>query len=235
MTYLELVQRLAWECGTSGTPTTVLSQTGEAMRLVNWVADAWKEIQGRYTSWRWMRKAFTLPTVASTDTYAYGACTDVSASALISRFKRWWPDDFDRRWWFYLQSAGVGAQQWLINIDYDDFRFLYKFGPQQLNTGQPVHFAINDENKIVIGPNPNAIYVIGGEYQRSAQVLAADADLPEMPDDFHLLIVYRAMQKYATYESAADVFNAGVAWEKPLMRQLEHDQMPQFRLAGPLA
>jgi hypothetical protein len=235
-TFLQLCQDASRECGVDSTgPSAVTGQTGEFLRLVNWVKNAHTELQNRYPNWRWMRKPFTVNTVASTDTYAYTACTDTETTAAITRFKRWWADDIYRAFTIYLTSGGVSGQRDLIWTPYEYFKRLYKFGPQQSNTGPPIHVSVDDNNKIVLGPNPDAIYTVGGDYQRGAQVLAANADTPEMPSDFHQLPVYMAMKKFAGYESAPEVMTRAVNEGNVLMRQLELDQLPMMGLAEPLA
>ena len=62
MNYLGMVQRLRQETGYSETgPSAVTGQTGMHARAVDWIADAYTEIQNR-DYWRWMRKEFTLTT-----------------------------------------------------------------------------------------------------------------------------------------------------------------------------
>lgn len=235
-TFLQLCDDASREMGVDSTgPTAVTNQTGEFLRIVNWVKNSYIELQNRYEYWRWMRKPFTVNTVASTDTYASTACTDTEAAAAISRFKRWWADDVDRPFTIYLQASGVSAQQRLIWVPYDYFKRVYKFGPQQSVTGPPIHVSVDDNNKIVLGPNPDAVYVVGGDFQRSAQILAADGDIPEMPANFHQLIVYMAMRKFAGYESAPEVMTRAVNEGNALMRQLEANQLPMIGMAAPLA
>jgi hypothetical protein len=235
-TYLQLCQDVVRECGIPGTgPSAITGQTGELARVVAWVKNAYTEIQNRYPDWRWLRKPFTFNTVAGTDAYAYGSVTDGEASALITRFSRWWANDLDRRPTIYLSSGGVTGEHWLIWVPYSFFKRLYRFGPQTTARGMPIHISVNDANKLVLGPNPDAVYVVQGEYQKNAQVLAANSDTPEIPVDYHQLIVCRAMAKYAGFESASDVMLRATTEGNPLMRQLEANQRPQMRLAGPLA
>lgn len=222
MTYLELCSRLRQECGVSGVgPIAVLNQTGEYKRLVDWISQAYVDIQNRHRgSWRWLRSEYTVATAASDDEYAYSDCTDTIASATISRFARWIPGTE----LIYLTSAGVGTQGPLSWVDWDDFRQVYKVGSQ--NNGYPSWVTIDPRNRLRLGPKPDAIYTVTGDYMKSAQVLAADADTPEMPTNFHMLIVYEAMKKYAAYESAPEVWNAAKAEYARMMRDLEVDQLP---------
>ena len=93
---------------------------------------------------------------------------------------------------------------------------------------------IDPQRNLILGPKPDAAYTITGEYQMSAQVLAADGDTPEMPSDYHQLIVYSAMKKYGGFHSAPEVSARGITEGNALMRQLESNQRPEVTLAGPL-
>lgn len=233
MTYLQLCRRLAQECGLSGTvPTGVTNQTGELKRIVDWVASAWDEIQSRHRDWRWMRVGFTLSTTSGDDDYAYSSATDALTAAAIARFRRWLVTDPENPPKCYLSSSGVSAEYWLSYLSYERFRTLYQIGTEQI--GQPAHITINPQNQLVLGPTPDDTYVITGEFQRGNQTLSADADEPEMPDDFHMLIVYDAMLKYAGFDAANEIYHRGLNEGRPLRRRLELDQRPRIRIAGPL-
>lgn len=235
-TFLTGTQRLVDEClgaGSSARPTAVTGQVGRLKNMVQWYASAWVDIQSRHDNWRWMRKGFTFNTVAGTDTYAYGAVTDVATSVAITRFSRWWADDFEDPFKCYLQSAGVGGENFLIWIPWENFKYLYKRGTQ--NNGQPLHVSVDNDMQLVLGPKPDAVYVITGDYQRSPQVLAADGDTPEMPAQFHDLIWRRAMEMYGAHLAAPDAFQRAVHEGKRTLRALENNQLPKVWRAPPLA
>jgi hypothetical protein len=227
-TFLQLCQDArregAMAAGTG--PASVLNQTGELERIVAWIKNSWIEIQGRSQVWKWMRSPFTFNTVASTNAYAFGAVTDSRLAAIITRFSRWWPLDQDgeSNVLCYLTSVGVADQQYLSYLDWAPFKHLYLRGSQTNN--RPVHFTVDPQDRLLLGPNPNAVYTVTGEYQMSAQVLAADGDTPEMPAQFHQLIVYRAMEKYAGYRSAPEVMARGVSEGNRMLRALEGNQLP---------
>ena len=236
-TFLQLVQKLRRESGITSAsatgPSTVVSQTGEMGRIVDWAKDAYTDIQNRHFNWRWMRKAFTVNTVASTVEYAYTAVTDVDAAAAISRFSHWWAYDESDQWQCYLASTGVSGQYWLRWLAIEDFRRLYKHGTIQ--TGPPVHVAIDHKNQIALGPSPDAVYTVTGDYQRSDQILALDATVPEMPTQFHNLIVWYALESYGFYESAPEAIQRAVKMVGRQMPQLEKDQLPELGTQGPMA
>lgn len=234
LTYLTAVQKLRQEAEIPGTgPSTVVNQTGQARRLVDWVKDAYEDIQNRHDNWRWLRSEFSLLTVAGTSTYASTACTDDGNP--ITRFTRWWPRDdcgFSNLR-CYLQSGGVGGETWLVFLPWSRFRSIYQIGTQ--NNGQPAHFTIDPQNRLVLGPTPNDVYVLTGEYQKSPQVLAADADVPELPAQFHRLIVLRAMEMYGANAIAQEVLARAMSEGGRMMRALENNQLPEVTFAEPLA
>lgn len=236
-TYLQLCVEARRECLDVGSgPTAVTGQTGQLADIVAWVAHAYTEIQGRHQDWLWLRSTFTFNTTASDDSYAYSdaAVTDSRLSAVITRFRRWWLYDADGfpNVKCYLTSAGVSGEKYLLPLPWAAFRDLYKRGTQTNNA--PVHVTVDPQRNLILGPKPNAIYTITGEYQMSAQVLAADGDTPEMPSDYHQLIVYEAMKKFGAAKSAPEVASRGITEGNKVMRQLESNQRPECGLAGPL-
>jgi len=233
MTFLELAKFLRQECEIPGTgPSTVTGQTGQLKRIVDWTAVAWKDIQNLHTNWRWMRRAFTFNTVADDDSYPYTAVTDVDAAAVISRFGHWWAHDCEDPYLAYLQSGGVGGQYPLIYLPWNDFKWLYRRGTQTAST--PAYVSVDHQNNLCLGPKPNGVYVVTGDYQRSAQTLTVDADLPEMPTQYQELIGYFGMQKYGANSVAAEVFTRAQLEAARLLSALRDDQLPRMRLGEPL-
>lgn len=239
-TFLKICQDVARECGVAGgadasaRPTTVIGQSGELNRIVNWVADAYTEIQGS-RNWRWLRKDFTFNTVSSTDTYAFGVITDVDDAAFITRFKTWRNDDRRNPPRLYLASSGAETQVFLSWTKWDDFEGLYKTGAIQSQTSQPVHITTNPKDEIVLGMTPNDIYTVTGSYHKSAQVLALDADVPEMPTVYHSLIKYQAMEYYGIFESAPEIISRAQRGITRITNQLKRNQEQPVRLGGPMA
>lgn len=217
----------------SSIPATVTGQSGNLADCVDWAADAYNELQTSGDDWRWMRSQFTVNTVASTEAYAYGACTDSRLSATISRFSHWLVTDKYNPPRAYLASSGIGSAYHLQFIDWDTFCALYKIGT--INGGPPAHITIDPQDRLILGPTPNDVYTIEGEYQMSAQNLAVDSDEPEMPDQFHMLIVYDAMMKYAGDQLSEEAMGRALREGGALKSALLLRQMPQFRKARPMA
>ena len=228
--FLTLCQELSQETVDAGNgPASVTNQTGQNRRFVTWVRDAWVEIQTSRDDWRWMRKSFTVNTVASDGSYAYSDCADTVTALAIARFARWYRNAFKA----YLSSSGVGTEYPLTYMEWERFRRIYRYGTQ--TDGQPIHVSVDPTDAFVLGPKPDAVYVVSGDYQSGPQILAADADIPEMPTRFHKLVVYDAMAKYGGKNIAPEAMVRADAEGGPLRFALELNQLPALSFGGPLA
>lgn len=232
-TNLALCIKTARKCKLGSNPTAVTAQSEELQDIITAVDDAHVEIQNKHQSWRWLRSKFTVNTNANTPDYAGTDCTDTRLSATVDRFSHWIFSESDNPPLIYLSADGVATQQRLVLVDWDCFRTIYAIGTQ--TAGRPVHVTIDPQNSMVLGPKPDAVYVVSGEYQMSAQRMTADGDIPEMPAQFHDLIMYRAMEEYGYGDAAAEVIELAKIRDRRLMNQLERNQLPPIALAGPLA
>lgn len=239
MTFLELVQRVRQESGStaagSSGPSTVVSQTGLYGQMVNWTAEAWNKIQRSNSTWMWMRSRFTFNTTTNIDSYAYTDVDDAITSTTITRFQKWIPVDQygDSNVLIYTTANGVAGQRYLAYLDWDAFRSLYK--RSTIRYGNPVHFTIGPDRKIYLGLVPNDTFTITGEYQKNLQIMTADADVPEMPEDYHMLIVWEALKSYASFAAAPEVYTRAQDEARPLWTALYRNQSPSLSFIGTLA
>ena len=236
MTYLQICRRLARACGMTASasiPAAVTGQTGNLLDAIEWAADAYTELQNSNENWMWLRSKFSLSTVASDEQYAYSDCTDSRLSATISRFSKWRLDDPYNPPKCYLTSSGVATQTWLQYATWDDFCILFRTGT--VVDGYPAFISVDPQNNIVLGPTPNGAYTVTGEYQMSAQILAADGDTPEMPSQFHMLIMYDALRKYAGDQISQEAMMRAVNEGGAMRSQLLLNQLPKFRKGRSLA
>ncbi len=56
--------------------------------------------------------------------------------------------------------------------------------------------------------------------------MVLDGDMPDMPPNLHMLIVYKAMIYYGLYEAASEVLGRGELQYNILMAQLERRELP---------
>lgn len=231
MNYLQLAQRLSSEVGASGNgPASVIGQVGANLRLVNWINFAWLEIQGLHNTWNWMRKPFQWESIVNVGDYLPSAITNTLTGNTMTDMRYWYKDTFRCQ----RKSIGIQDEQWLVEWEYNVFRNTYRFNLQVV--GRPVVFAENPQGKaIMLGSLPDSVYLITGEYQKKAYGLVANTDEPDIPEAYHMMIVYKAMVSYGMFESAAEVVQRGQAQYQNLLTQLEHEQLQEVYLGNPLA
>jgi len=230
MNFLQLCQRVASECSTSLTgPSDTTSQSGRLGQIVKWTNSGWMDLQTKYDDWKFMRSSFTVNTTASDGKYAYTDCTDVAAGTAISAFRMWELETFK----IYLTSAGSDTETDLTYLDYPDWYQRWNIGAQ--TDSYPGWFTTDHDRAILLAPKPDGIYTLRGEYIKAATELSGDSDTPELPEEFHMAIVYRAMMKYGRYNGAPEVFADGQAEYTRMLREMGRTQRPPQMTGGCLA
>ena len=223
-TYLEICKKVARESGTvSGVlPSAVTGQSGRLLKIVNWVADAWAEIQNDQSTWLWMRKEFS-DQVTVENTFKYTA-SDWS----LTNFSRWVTDPLSVT--MYLSATGVADEGELNFLRWDEWRVKYGRGTQDSN--RPIEFTITPAEEFGVGPKPDAVYKISGEYYQGNEVLAANGDVPDLPARFHDVITWKALMKLAGSDEGPQQLQHFEALYNPLRFALERDQLPKTRISN---
>lgn len=226
MNFLQLVQRLASESG-AGSPSTVVGQTGNNLRLVNWTNAAWMDIQSAHQDWNWLRTSLTpFATVAGQTTYS-----PTAAPMSLTDFGMWDRDSFR----VYETAAGIGSETFLTYRPYDIWRNTYLIGALRSTTSRPDTVTVTPDNSLGFGPITAAGYSIVGDYFKLPSEMAADATTPILPVQYHMAIVYRAMMFYGAFYSATEVFQRGEAEFNKMMLRMTADRMPDILMGGALA
>ena len=70
---------------------------------------------------------------------------------------------------------------------------------------RPVVVAMEPDKGLAFSPIPDQVYVINGEYLKRPIEFTSDTDTPRIPERYHMLIVYKAMQYYGGFESARSI------------------------------
>jgi hypothetical protein len=237
MNRLQLGQRLVRECGISGTLSSTLNQTGSLARVVSWVDSAWEEIQNRHGDWEFLRSSNLLGLGASFATVAGQASYPLGTGAGKCGVTSAAFGDWDRETMrVYTTSVGTSNETFLDYIPYDVWRDAYMYGAMRSVQTRPVAFSIGPDKSICLGPPPNDLYTVTGDYYLAPTAMAADTDSPTgLPTQYHMAIVYKAMEYYGGYESAPEVLQRGVQGFNDLICGLEADYLTEMTFAGSLA
>lgn len=227
-TFLQLVQRLRSEAGVSGAdPVTCQNQSGELLRLVRWINEAYLDIQNHHHDWFFLRNSYTFKTntVNPQQSYAPVQCG-------IANFGAWKPDSAR----IYSTGLGVSNEMILPYIGWDEFRNLYLYGNMRLTQQRPVLHAIDPDYNLWLGATPDISgYTIDGEYYQAPVYMLNDTDLPILPNQYQMAIVWKALIAYGLYEGAAEAVDRGTAEYGTLMLRLQNRQLPQMVFGAPLA
>lgn len=214
MNFLQLAQRLHSEAiRSTAAPTSVVGATDRNARLFTKINDAWNEIQSE-RDWKWMREVMDTVLTPNVQTYT-------GASLGATRFGRWRKEDAEYSPFCYI----AGAPNSLFMLGYwqlDEFRFHYIY--MQVGPTVPIAWSVDDQQQLLIGPAPNAAYHLRIDQWKEPQVLAADADTPDLPDRFVLTIMWKALMGVAREDAKPEIFDKAVSNYGTLYTQMLRDQ-----------
>lgn len=231
--YLTICQDTARESGVYPNvddPQSVVAQEGALLRLTHWVNDAWGEIQREQPRWRWMMAEATGDATIGVSGY-----TGVSLG-ITSRFSRWEPfvDGEECEVSAWDADIGRGDEQYLRYVDWYEFRRIYQSGSAVDDTGKPQIVSIAPNGELTVYPTPDKAYKIRAPYKKTRQDLTANTDVPEMPDEFHDAIKWKALVYLGMHDEANGQLPM---WQSKYVRVMEHlrnDQLPRMRASEPM-
>jgi hypothetical protein len=236
MTYLELCQMTTRQTGTiqGVLPTTVTGQVNRLKQIVEFVAEAYLDIQNAHRAWRWMQSYFTGAISLGDRFYQGTEFTDALTLAQIARFSQWGfkGDGSDLGLSIYPTSVGVAEEGPLRWLDWDYFYQTQLRGEQA--AGRPQVFSVDNLNRLVISPAPDMAYTARGKYRKSAQLLINDIDVPEMPAEFHTIIKDAALEYMEGFDEGPRIPAIRLR-RLPNWSMLEHHQLPHMTWGSPLA
>lgn len=219
MTYLELCKELRLQAGISGNgPDSVENQTGQLGRVTNWINQAWADLQRSRTEWKFMKVDFTFDTVADKRDYT-------PSEVGVTNMRDW-----DKYSFYIFHTAdGEETESGLPYMSYELWRNTYRSQMNVRELARPGRFTVLRDDSIRFESSPDDIYTINGEYKRCTCQMAVNDDEPTgLPEEFHMIIVWKALMYYASYENAPEVMDeAEVAYDE-LLFALEQDQLPDF-------
>ena len=222
MDFLACCQRLRQEAGLSGTgPVSVVSQTGEMKRIVDWVAAAYEDIQELHATWRFLRDDFSFSTIVNNQDYA-------PISVGLTEHASWVKEDIR-----IYESVNDECQ--LIYLPWEIFRKTYFIGSNRSVTGRPTIVTVRPNNTLTFWQVPSAILTVNGEYYKSPDVMAANTDMPVMPSMFHMIIVWKGLMHYGAHAGADEKYAHGEKEYKRMKAMLEFSELEDFTHGEPLA
>lgn len=235
MNFLQLCQAVASDSGTVAGFSqlqSVADATGRSLLIVNWVRNAYLDIQNERDDWRWMRKSFE--GTLTIDQMAYEA-EDLDVD--LTDVGIWLPDvpadDFRN---LSIYESGEQEQEGqLTQIAYSTFRQRYLLGVHEHN--KPTEWAISPQNELLFGNKPDKAYIVRGEYVMEPEILdraAEDADeiIPLMPERYHGVIVQEALRLMMRSDEAYNQLAAVAQQYDRVRNALVRTQTPTMSFGG---
>lgn len=229
-TFLSLCSDVARESGGAGSaPVSVLNQTGRQAKIVQWVVEAWRDIQNERNDWSFLQGEWQGQLIIGSSTYT-------GASFNIDRFAAFVGDTpGNRPTTLYDPAIGVADEGCIHQMSFQTYRTVYGRGAQLQQ--RSTRYCLDPQGAIRFGSTPDKQYIVRGEYRKGPQILAADADVPDMPDRFHRRIVTRAIVLMAQHDEAPAALQIWGGHDLKLRIQMVNELVPDLdvRAEGPLA
>ncbi len=202
MNFLTLSVKLRERVAAQGSgPATTVSQTGIYLRIVNWINEAYAEIQRKWVDWKFRWYEGTITTSSGDGTYA-----------LPSAIAGWFTDCF------YYDGTRVPVMPW------EQYRLERDEWDDEAN-GTPEWIVIKPDNSLIILPTPAGTYSIRYEGFQVIDELSGNTDTPIIPADHHMAIVYKAMEYYGVHHDAPEILAEGRRLFDSAMNALEAQQL----------
>ena len=219
MNLLSLCQAAQREMGVSGSgPATAVNATGFAAKVVAWVQQASSEIQGKHPTWRFLWRQTDLALTQGKQVYArqdFGQ----------PNIKVWRGDGCN----LYRPIEGPNARYWPAFMSWMDYQYLTR---QYSAQGMPQYVAERPDLSLSFFPVPDGDYVFSAEYYVKPIPLVKNTDVPLMPEEFHMIIAWRAVMFYAGSDSDPGLLVHAAAQYSTLMSAMEMDQLDPMEMAG---
>ena len=230
-TFLELCNRLHERTGESGADlTTVVAQTGYRKRLVNYVKNAWVDIQSRHVQWRFLRKP-ALPTIVATDSSVDAdAWVSTNLSTNIAFIHK---NTFS----IYETALGTSDESKLIYIEPENWKDLFGISYNNGIQDRPRHVSLDpDTSNIIFGPTSDDAYTFHFEFQATPEIWSVDADtLSGVSTDMHDIVFWRALMFYAMAEEDTSTYKEARSQYKIYLNRLRLRYLPKVSIGEPLA
>ena len=215
MNYLELCQAVAREMGVSE-PASTSGQTGDARRIVEWVKNAWLEIQASSAEWNFLWKRVQFETLSGTSQYT-PSLNDVNV----------WDKNYFTA---FKTTEGEGTETPLVYMPHREYK---RADVGTHESARPSHIVMMPNGDILLHPTPDDAYTVQLAYWKHPVTLSANTDTPAIPEFLHGIIVDKAIEYYGVYEEAPNVYqgaslryqqklNRLIRNSSPLMAQGEH-------------
>ena len=223
MNFLDLCRRVFSEGGISGNINSTVNQTGEALRVVNWVNQAYQDLlNDQAIGWNFLRASASVQLTPGIGTYSF---SDLGLATGVQ---------WDTRSMRVAVNSNLADETFLQHMRFSNFRDFWLFSSRRTVTSRPLNAAVDNETNLRIAPLPDQPYWLTLQYQIQPDSLLEDDDVPLFPARFHMALVWKALRSYGMFEAAPEVVARADTEYHVMKLQLEIDQSPEVVVGDPI-
>lgn len=207
MNFLRIAQDVRMLGGVQGNgPTSVENPAGYEEALVQFVKDAWEDIQNLREDFRFMRNFWNDSTVPSQSDYGHDDVKSFKKNSV--RIK------VSEKWVYLREGDDDGLREQFANAE----------------EGQPQYYSQITQGRIRLYPTPSEIYEIGATIFSVPEILETNSQVPTFPVAYHRLIVYQALEKLAVFLSSPELYSKYQESADTLRGQMYRTEVPEKRV-----
>jgi len=210
MTYLEICKKVDVLFGSQGVFTSVTTTNGFQALIVQFVQNAWDNIQASRRHWDFYHTTVNFSTVIDQIDYTLA---EVFGIGVDNPVENWITDRFIRANFSTLDY--VPYDNWIVE--------------DHTNAREPIYFT-NHPNLETEGflsfDKPDDVYTYTLHYFRKPQQLANNTDIPICPPEHHDAIVFQALTDLAAHFGNNDIYSTASVRANQLYNNLLRSQNP---------
>lgn len=211
--------------GIQGHIQNVTGVVGAQEVIVGAVKDGFLDLQDERMTWEFMRRTASFNTVADKKEYTL---FDIFGNPTPGPTD---PHDLFGRWQkkkpiISYRTYNAVTDKWhkLVFVDYREFRHHLM---NQDGTGIPRYVTANEQNdNLLFHPIPDAIYTIQADYFVEPQILSDNANVPILPSRYHMLLVYRGLDRVANFYGNNGLYQRYAVADAKMTGNIYRDQVP---------
>lgn len=215
MNFLALCKRLRQESGYSGSgPSSVTNQTGESKRVVDWINDAWMDIQNLRSDWRFMLEPFSVSlSIGETVSLPADCKSLLEESVVITR--------------------ADGSKLFPDVITPEDMRLMKRLRNDPAS--YPQYISVDSAGLMTVHPACSETVTISGDYYVVPSEMNENTDIPRMPSEHHMAIVWKALMESGAFDESSNTWQRANNRFTSALSSMNGTELPEITVGGPIA
>lgn len=199
---------------------TVTPDDDQVADMVEYIDQAWLDIQLSQSNWAWMINRSVDAVALSADNRVLTMATiDATARAVVPFIDR----DFSPERYLLLKHPTTATVHRAVFVDYEVFRGYLDRGSRP--TQRATRYTIRKNGDLEFDPIPDVAYTLNCDWIHVPVEMATDSATPDMPNHFHRLVVWWALMHNMDVDLSKRYKTAERQYKRMLNR-LNIEQLP---------